>query len=87
MADKGGMAKPGRLKADLMLTDEERETLRRFTARRKSSQQLALRARIVLECATGADNTDVAERLGVSRPTGRRWGNGDPGSFSTAWTV
>src|SRR5215211_6517598 len=73
MADNGGMATPGRPKAELTLTDEERETLQRLTARGKSSQQLALRSRIVFQCATGADNTEVAKRLGISRPTVGKW--------------
>src|SRR6266498_4131485 len=67
------MGKLGRPKAELVLTDDERETLQRWVARRKSSQQLALRSRIVLECATGDDNSAVAERLGVSRPTVGKW--------------
>ena len=45
----------------------------RWARRRKSSQALALRSRIVLESATGAANTVVAERLGVSRPTVGKW--------------
>ena len=56
-----------------MLTDEEREQLLRWSRRRKSSQALALRSRIVLECASGAANTVVAERIGVSRPTVGKW--------------
>src|SRR3982751_5538097 len=44
------MAGRGRPKADLVLTDEERETLRRWSARRSSAQALALRCRIVLAC-------------------------------------
>jgi len=45
----------------------------RWARRRKSSQALALRSRIVLECATGDANTVVAQRLGVSRPTVGKW--------------
>src|SRR4029450_9205011 len=67
------MTGKGRPKAELVLTDDERETLQRWAARRKSSQQLALRSRIVLECATGEDNTEVARRLQVSRPTVGKW--------------
>jgi transposase len=63
----------GRPKVDLVLTDDEREQLVRWARRRKSSQALALRSRIVLECATGDANTVVAERLGVSRPTVGKW--------------
>ena len=67
------MARTGRPRADLILTDDERELLVRWARRRKSSQALALRSRIVLECATGDANTVVAERLGVSRPTVGKW--------------
>ncbi|WP_068403591.1 IS630 family transposase [Kribbia dieselivorans] len=67
------MARIGRPKADLILTDDERGQLVRWARRRKSSQALALRSRIVLECATGDANTVVAERLGVSRPTVGKW--------------
>jgi transposase len=67
------MREPGRPKAELVLTDDERDTLRRWAARPKSSQQLALRCRIVLECATGATNTEAARRLGVARVTVGKW--------------
>ncbi len=67
------MARTGRPKAELILTDDEREQLVRWARRRKSSQALALRSRIVLGCATGDANTVVAERLGVSRPTVGKW--------------
>ena len=57
-----------------MLTDEERETLSRWARRPKSSQRLAMRSRVVLACAEpGVTNTQVAERLGVSRPTVGKW--------------
>jgi len=67
------MAERGRPKAELTLTDEERETLARWARRPKSAQRLALRSKIVLACASGATNADVAERLGVSRPTVGKW--------------
>src|SRR3954468_12487367 len=67
------MAGRGRPKADLVLTDEERETLRRWSARRSSAQALALRCRIVLACGDGLSNAEVAEQLGVSRPTVGKW--------------
>jgi len=67
------VAKTGRPKSELVLTDEEREQLTRWARRRKSSQALALRSTIVLECAAGASNTEVATRLGVSRPTVGKW--------------
>ena len=67
------MARTGRPKAPLILTDEERETLVRWSRRAKSSQALALRCRIVLACATGATNKQVAAELGVSLPTVGKW--------------
>ena len=61
-------------KALLELTDEEREQLERWARRRKSSQALALRSRIVLGCADGLTNKEVAARVGVSRGDGRESG-------------
>jgi transposase len=68
-----GMAKTGRPKVVLTLTDEERETLTRWARRASSAQALALRCRIVLACAEGLSNVEVAGRLGVSRPTVGKW--------------
>lgn len=67
------MARTGRPKAELMLSDEEREQLVRWARRRKSSQALALRSRIVLACADGADNKAVAARLGCAPATVGKW--------------
>src|SRR5215468_145958 len=67
------MPKTGRPRAVLVLTDEERETLTRWSRRAKSSQALALRCRIVLACAGGLSNVEVAQRLGVTRPTVGKW--------------
>ena len=53
--------RPGRPKADLMLSAAERDQLQRWSRRAKSAQALALRARIVLACAaSGATNKQVA---------------------------
>ncbi len=59
--------------AELVLSDEERETLTRWSRRRKSSQALALRCRIVLACADGHSNTAVAGQLRISNPTVGKW--------------
>jgi transposase len=67
------MAERGRPKAPLVLTDEERETLVRWSRRRKRAQSLALRARIVLACAEGKTNKAVAEELRVWPQTVTKW--------------
>jgi transposase/transposase-like protein len=67
------MPRTGRPKAVLELTDEEREQLVRWERRRKSSQALALRSRIVLACAEGRANKEVAQACGVSEATVGKW--------------
>ena len=67
------MPRTGRPKAVLELTAEEREQLQRWARRRKSAQALALRSRIVLGCAGGLSNKEVAVREGVSQPTVGKW--------------
>ena len=67
------MADRGRPRALLELTDTERERLTRWSRRRKSAQALALRCRIVLECAGGSSNKDVAARLGIAVATVGKW--------------
>ena len=56
----------------LVLSDDERSTLERWARRPKSAQALALRCRIVLECAKGGHNTEVAERLGNQSDDGQQ---------------
>ena len=63
----------GRPKADLILTDNEREQLSAWARRRKTSQALALRSRIVLACATGVENQHVAAELKVAQQTICKW--------------
>ena len=67
------MAGRGRPRAELVLDDEERVTLQRWAQRAKSSQALALRCRIVLACAEGVSNVEVARRFGVDRATVGKW--------------
>jgi transposase len=55
------------------LTDDERLTLSGWARRRKTSQALALRSRIVLTCARGGTIGEVATQLGVSRDTVSKW--------------
>ena len=67
------VARTGRPKAELVLTDDEREQLTRWVRRATSAQALALRSRIVLACADGADNKAVASRLGCAAATVGKW--------------
>ena len=55
------------------LADEERVALQAWTRRRTSAAALSQRARIVLGCAAGQSNTEVARRLGVHRNTVALW--------------
>jgi transposase len=63
----------GRPKAQLVLTESEREQLTALTLRRKTAQALALRARIVLACADGVANKEVAARQRVTQQTVSKW--------------
>jgi hypothetical protein len=58
---------------EVALTDEERATLEGWARRGTSSQALAARCRIVLACAEGRSNTEVAQHLGVARSTVIKW--------------
>ena len=57
----------------LELSDEERRVLTGWARRRTTAQALALRSKIVLECAAGRSDTEVAAGLGISRETVRKW--------------
>ncbi|MER5320067.1 helix-turn-helix domain-containing protein [Streptosporangium roseum] len=54
-------------------TDDERVALVGWASRRSTAQGLALRARIVSECAQGHANRAVAARSGVARGTVSGW--------------
>jgi transposase len=63
----------GRPKATLMLSTEQQDELESWARRRSTAQALAVRARMILACAEGGNNTEVAGRLGISRLTVGRW--------------
>jgi transposase len=57
----------------LVLEAAEREQLQRWARRPKTEQRLAQRSRIVLRCAAGLDNDEVAAELGVHAKTVGKW--------------
>jgi hypothetical protein len=70
------MARTGRPKAALTLTDAQRAELLRGARAATSTQAYALRCRIVLACADpDAANSHIAAELGVSVPTVAKWRN------------
>ena len=67
------MARTGRPKAVLVLTEEERDTLARWARCSSSPQSLALRSKIVLGCAEGKTNQVVAAEVGCAGNTVGKW--------------
>ncbi len=57
----------------LNLTEVERTELERIVRRHSTSQQIALRGRIILEANAGKNNSQIARELGVSVETVRAW--------------
>ena len=57
----------------LSLTEVERNALERLVRRPSTSQQMALRGRIILEANAGKNNSQIARELGVSVETVRAW--------------
>lgn len=55
------------------VTAEERQQLEALARRHGTAQQLALRARIVLAAAAGANNAQIARQCGVGVDTARLW--------------
>ncbi len=65
----------GRAKAELILSGPEQEQLQAWARRRKTAQALALRSQIVLDCARGTQNQEVAKRLRCTPQTVSKWRN------------
>lgn len=55
------------------VTVSERAELESLANRRKTAQALAMRARIMLGCASGIHNKDVAAQLGIDPVTVSKW--------------
>jgi len=60
-------------RAEVVLSDEERETLERWARRPKSSQALAFRCRVVLAASEGRSSTEIAAELGCNPSTVGKW--------------
>jgi transposase/transcriptional regulator with XRE-family HTH domain/transposase-like protein len=67
------MAKTGRPKAELTLSDDERATLERWARRAKSSHAIAQRAKIILTCAEGYNNKETAAMHRCNQATVGKW--------------
>lgn len=65
--------KRGRPTKPLELSALEREALERVARQRKAGVAEVVRARIVLGCAAGTTNKEVAREVGVSEPTVCTW--------------
>ncbi len=59
--------------APVVLSMPESNQLIEWTRRHKTSQALALRSRIILGCAQGASNLEVAARVRVTKQTVGKW--------------
>jgi transposase len=67
------MARTGRPKVALTVTDDERAELERLTKRVRTNRDLAFRARVVLACLDEPSNTAVARRLRCTGRTVGKW--------------
>ncbi|MCL2823360.1 MAG: helix-turn-helix domain-containing protein [Polyangiaceae bacterium] len=63
----------GRPKTELLLNKDETRVLEEWAQCSNTDQPLALRAQIIIYCASGAPNRTVAEKLRVSELTVGKW--------------
>jgi transposase len=61
------------IRKPVVLADDERSKLESWSRRSTSQQRLAIRARIILACAEGLKNREVAHRLNVTQQTVGKW--------------
>ena len=64
---------PSPTAAPIELSVDERQALEAWTRRRTTAAALSMRSRIVLACAAGQSNTQIAAGLGVHRNTVALW--------------
>ncbi len=63
----------GRPKKPLEIVAADREKLSMMARRPKSAQSMAMRARIVLSCGEGMNNSEVARKLHITSATVGKW--------------
>lgn len=63
----------GAPKAELVVTERQRAELERLARRARANRHVAFRAKIVLACAEGATNVDVAAQLRTTPAAVGRW--------------
>jgi transposase len=63
----------GRPTKPIVLSEEERGKLQEWARRPKTAQRLAVRSRIVLGCADGMENRQVAQQLRITDQTVCKW--------------
>jgi transposase len=63
----------GRPSVAVALSEHERESLLRYQRRATVSQSLAARARIVMLCAEGRTDTEIAKMVGMGADTVGKW--------------
>lgn len=63
----------GRPKAELVLMQEEQVQLQSIARSRSLPAALSTRAKLVLACAAGASNSDVAQRFELTKATVGKW--------------
>jgi transposase len=67
------MARTGRPKAALEVTEDERAELERLARRERVNRHVALRAKLILASSTGLSNLAVAAKFRCGDATVRRW--------------
>ncbi len=67
------MARTGRPKEQLVLSEAERADLERLARRARTNRHLAMRAKLILRCAEGLPSVVVAKKVRVSNATVGKW--------------
>lgn len=57
----------------LILSESEQSDLEKLVRRSSTSQQLALRARIILRAGAGEGHGEISRGLGITKNTSRKW--------------